>query len=30
MYKNYKDDPYTLVPEDQFMMKVKWQKWLRS
>ena len=30
MYKNYKDDPSTLVPEDQFMMKVKWQKWLRS
>ena len=22
MYKNYKDDPSTLVPEDQFMMKV--------
>lgn len=30
MYKNYKDDPSTLVPEDQFMMKVKWQKWLPS
>lgn len=23
MYKNYKEDPSTLVPEDQFMMKVK-------
>lgn len=22
MYKNYKEDPSTLVPEDQFMMKV--------
>ena len=22
MYKNYKEDPNTLVPEDQFMMKV--------
>jgi len=22
MYKNYKDEPSTLVPEDQFMMKV--------
>lgn len=22
MYKNYKEDPATLVPEDQFMMKV--------
>ena len=23
MYKNYKEDPSTLVPEDQFMMKVR-------
>ena len=23
MYKNYKDDPSSLVPEDQFMMKVQ-------
>lgn len=22
MYKNYKEDPSALVPEDQFMMKV--------
>ena len=30
MYKNYKDDPSSLVPEDQFMMKVQLHKWLHS